>query len=171
MPSSHSMTLRSCFKTLNEVSFRLPFSAADAQGGGDLALGPALLLEVPGLATSCCLPIVGCGVHAWQSIIICPGTLPFNVLVSKTSLLGQDLINLGAPDTLSACTAKRVPAMSVTQRRRLSRNARRRTPLTPSQENPHENPRKTPRFEYAEYGINPQRRFVTCYLPRETWSG
>jgi hypothetical protein len=66
---------------------------ADAQGGGDLALGPALLLELPGLTTSYCLSIVGCGVHAWQSIIICPETLPFNVLVSK-SLAFSLLLNL-----------------------------------------------------------------------------
>ena len=58
---------------------------ADAQGGGDLALGPALVLELPGLATSGFLPIVGCGVHAWQSIIMCPETLPFNVLVSNVA--------------------------------------------------------------------------------------
>jgi hypothetical protein len=40
---------------------------ADAQRVGDLTLGPALLLEMPGLETACFFPMVGCRVHAWQS--------------------------------------------------------------------------------------------------------
>jgi hypothetical protein len=39
-------------------------SFADAQGLGDLALGPAFLLEEPGLQTACFFPVVGCRVHA-----------------------------------------------------------------------------------------------------------
>src|SRR5688572_26248000 len=45
---------------------------ADAQGFGDLALGPALLHEVPGLQASSFLPVVGCRVHIWQSITASP---------------------------------------------------------------------------------------------------
>jgi hypothetical protein len=41
---------------------------ADAQGLGNLVLGPALLLEVPGLQASGFFPVVGCRVHASQSI-------------------------------------------------------------------------------------------------------
>ena len=40
---------------------------ADPQGLGDLALSPALLLEVPGLQPSRLFPVVRCRVHAWQS--------------------------------------------------------------------------------------------------------
>jgi hypothetical protein len=45
---------------------------ADAQSFGDLALGPALLHEVPALKPSGFLPIFGCAVHAWE----CSRTLP-----------------------------------------------------------------------------------------------
>jgi hypothetical protein len=38
---------------------------ADAEGLGDLALGPALLFEVPGLEPSGFSPVGGCRVHAW----------------------------------------------------------------------------------------------------------
>ncbi len=41
-------------------------SFADAEGLGDLALGPALLFEVPGLEPSGFSPVVGCRVHAWE---------------------------------------------------------------------------------------------------------
>jgi hypothetical protein len=41
---------------------------ADAEGFGDLALGPALLLEAPGLEPSGFFPVGRCRVHAWQSI-------------------------------------------------------------------------------------------------------
>jgi hypothetical protein len=41
---------------------------ADPHGFGDLALGPACLLEVPGLQTSCFFPSMACRVHAWQCI-------------------------------------------------------------------------------------------------------
>jgi hypothetical protein len=39
---------------------------ADAEGLGDLALGPALLFEVPGVEPSGISPVVGCLVHAWE---------------------------------------------------------------------------------------------------------
>jgi hypothetical protein len=38
---------------------------AHAEGLGDLALGPALLFEVPGLKPSGFSPVAGCMVHAW----------------------------------------------------------------------------------------------------------
>jgi hypothetical protein len=41
---------------------------ADTQGRGDLALRPALLLEVPGLEPSGFFPVVRYGFHAWQCI-------------------------------------------------------------------------------------------------------
>jgi hypothetical protein len=41
---------------------------ADAHGFGGLALGPAFLLEVPGLETSNLFPFVECRVHARQCI-------------------------------------------------------------------------------------------------------
>jgi hypothetical protein len=41
---------------------------ADAQGLGNLVLGPAPLLEVPGLQASGFFPVVWCRVHASQSI-------------------------------------------------------------------------------------------------------
>jgi hypothetical protein len=41
---------------------------ADLYGLGDLALRPALLLEVPGLQAPSFLPVVRCIVHAQQSI-------------------------------------------------------------------------------------------------------
>jgi hypothetical protein len=41
---------------------------ADAEGFGDLALGPALLLEAPGLEPSGFFPVGRYRVHAWQSI-------------------------------------------------------------------------------------------------------
>jgi hypothetical protein len=56
---------------------------ADAQGLGDLALGPAFLLEEPGVQTACFFPVVGYRVHARQYIPGRPETLDFNVLVSK----------------------------------------------------------------------------------------
>jgi hypothetical protein len=37
-----------------------------AEGLGDLALGPALLFEVPGVEPSGISPVVGCLVHAWE---------------------------------------------------------------------------------------------------------
>jgi hypothetical protein len=40
---------------------------ADAERFGDLALGPALRLEGPGLHASGCFPAVWGGVQAWQS--------------------------------------------------------------------------------------------------------
>jgi hypothetical protein len=40
---------------------------ADTQGFGNLALRPALLLEVPGLHAPRFLPGVRCRVHVWQS--------------------------------------------------------------------------------------------------------
>jgi hypothetical protein len=39
---------------------------ADAEGCGDLPLGPALLQKVPGVKSSDFLPIFGCGVHPWE---------------------------------------------------------------------------------------------------------
>jgi hypothetical protein len=39
---------------------------ADPHRLGDLALGPALLLEVPGLTTTCFLPVFGRAVHAGE---------------------------------------------------------------------------------------------------------
>jgi hypothetical protein len=39
---------------------------ADAEGLGDLALGPALLFETPGSEPSGFSPVVGCRVHAWE---------------------------------------------------------------------------------------------------------
>jgi hypothetical protein len=44
-------------------------SLADAERLGDLAPGPPLLLEVPGLQPPGFFPVVGCRVHAGQSII------------------------------------------------------------------------------------------------------
>jgi hypothetical protein len=41
-------------------------SFADPEGLGDLALGPALLFEVPGLEPSGFSPVAGCIVHAWK---------------------------------------------------------------------------------------------------------
>ena len=41
-------------------------SFADAEGLGDLALGPALLFEVPGVEPSGFSPVAGCIVHAWK---------------------------------------------------------------------------------------------------------
>jgi hypothetical protein len=41
---------------------------ADAQGLGNLVLGPALLLELPGLQPSGLFPVVRCWVHASQYI-------------------------------------------------------------------------------------------------------
>jgi len=41
-------------------------SFADAKGLGNLALGPALLFEMPGLEPSGFSPVVGCRVHAWE---------------------------------------------------------------------------------------------------------
>jgi hypothetical protein len=41
-------------------------SFADAEGLGNLALGPALLLEVPGLEPSGFSPVIGGRVHAWE---------------------------------------------------------------------------------------------------------
>jgi hypothetical protein len=45
---------------------------ADPQSLGNLALTPALLLEVPGLEPSGFFPAVWCGVHAWQSTTTLP---------------------------------------------------------------------------------------------------
>jgi hypothetical protein len=45
---------------------------ADAQGGGDLALGPARLLEPPGLQPSAFLPMVKGLIHASQCITVPP---------------------------------------------------------------------------------------------------
>jgi hypothetical protein len=45
---------------------------ADAEGVGDLALGPAPLLELLSLATPDFFPMVGCRVHAGQSTTGCP---------------------------------------------------------------------------------------------------
>jgi hypothetical protein len=47
---------------------------ADAQGLGDLVLGPALLLEEPGLQPACFFPVVGGRVHASQCITAYPET-------------------------------------------------------------------------------------------------
>jgi hypothetical protein len=41
---------------------------ADTERFGDLALGPALLLEAPGLEPSGFFPVGRCRVHAWQTI-------------------------------------------------------------------------------------------------------
>jgi hypothetical protein len=43
---------------------------ADAECCGDLALGPALRLETPGLEPSGCFPVGRCRVHAWESTTI-----------------------------------------------------------------------------------------------------
>jgi hypothetical protein len=40
---------------------------ADAEGLGDLALGPALLLETPRLQPSRLFPVARYMVHAWES--------------------------------------------------------------------------------------------------------
>jgi hypothetical protein len=50
---------------------------ADTQGLGDLALGPALFLEVPGLQPACFLPVVECRVHAWKCMTGPPGNFSF----------------------------------------------------------------------------------------------
>jgi hypothetical protein len=51
-------TLAGAFHPLADRPF------ADAQGLGDLALRPAVLLELPGLETSGLFPVGGCAVHA-----------------------------------------------------------------------------------------------------------
>ncbi len=58
---------------------------ADPQRLGNLALGPALLLEVPGLEPPGFFPVVRYGFHAWQSTTESLKTLVFNVRVSRFS--------------------------------------------------------------------------------------
>jgi hypothetical protein len=60
-------------------------SFADAEGLGDLALGPALLFEVPGLQPSGFSPVVGYRVHAWEYSTDPSRALDFYTRVSKAS--------------------------------------------------------------------------------------
>jgi hypothetical protein len=53
-------SVTSAFHPLTDSSF------ADAEGLGDLALGPALLFEMPGLESSGFSPVIGCRVHVWE---------------------------------------------------------------------------------------------------------
>ena len=61
-------------------------SFADAEGLGDLALGPALLFEVPGLEPSGFSPVVGCRVHAWEYSTDTSRALDFYTRVSNSTL-------------------------------------------------------------------------------------
>jgi hypothetical protein len=56
---------------------------ADAEGLGDLALGPALLFEVPGLEPSGFSPVVGCRAHAWEYSTDTSRALDFYTRVSR----------------------------------------------------------------------------------------
>jgi hypothetical protein len=58
-------------------------SFADAEGLGDLALGPALLFEVPGLEPSGFSPVVGCRAHAWEYSTATSRALDFYTRVSR----------------------------------------------------------------------------------------
>jgi hypothetical protein len=55
----------------------------DAEGLGNLPLGPALLFEVPGLEPSGFSPVVGCRVHAWEYSTDPSRALDFYTRVSK----------------------------------------------------------------------------------------
>jgi hypothetical protein len=63
-------------------------SFADAKGLGDLALGPALLFEMPGLEPSGFSPVVGCRVHAWEYSTDPSRALDFYTRVSNFSEFG-----------------------------------------------------------------------------------
>jgi hypothetical protein len=58
-------------------------SFADAKGLGDLALGPALLFEMPGLEPSGFSPVVGWRVHAWEYSTDPSRALDFYTRVSR----------------------------------------------------------------------------------------
>jgi hypothetical protein len=59
-------------------------SFADAEGFGDLVLGPALLFEAPGIEPSSFSPIVGCTVHAWAYSTDSSRALDYYTRVSNT---------------------------------------------------------------------------------------
>jgi hypothetical protein len=77
MPQGFWSPVASALQPLADRSF------ADAQGLGDLALGPASFLEEPGLQPACFFPVAERRVHAWQSIADHPETLVFNVPLSR----------------------------------------------------------------------------------------
>jgi hypothetical protein len=70
-------SVASAFHPLTHGSF------ADAEGLGALALGPALLFEVPGLEPSSFSPVVGCIVHAWEDSTDTSRALDFYTRVSR----------------------------------------------------------------------------------------
>ena len=73
-------SVASAFHPLTDGSF------ADAEGFGDLALGPALLFERPGLEPSGFSPVAGWLVHAWEYSTDTSGTLDFYTRVSRGCL-------------------------------------------------------------------------------------
>ncbi len=60
---------------------------ADAEGLGDLALGPALLLEAPGSEPSGFSPVVGCRAHAWEYSTDTSRALDVYTRVSKITII------------------------------------------------------------------------------------
>jgi hypothetical protein len=62
-------------------------SFAHAAGLGDLALGPALLFEVPGLKPSGFSPVAGCMVHTWEYSTNPSRALDFYTRVSNITIL------------------------------------------------------------------------------------
>src|SRR5687767_9980680 len=81
---------------------------ADAEPLGNLALGPALLFEVPSMEPSGFFPVVGCTVHTWEYITATSRALAFYARVSKFSAVVVDKVSgpKQRPSPHQPCTAE-----------------------------------------------------------------